>query len=175
MTLRTALQTLALLLVLASAAQAGFAGLGDAVVITDAHRAYIDGWLARHGLNPWGDPPDTMYPGGSPLADETAGTVQDRHVYLVMRFDELWAYVTGSRSFQALSFGDEAAAALDSGDGERIRELVADLVASGPASVAAEAPILTDLARRLRHAILYGGHGSSLTEALEDVEAALGR
>ena len=175
MTLRTAVLTLTLILVAASSAVAGFSGAGDSVVITEAHRAYIDTWLSRHGLNPWGDPPDTMYPGGSPLTNEASGHVQDRHVYLVMRFDELWAYVTGTRSFQALSFADEAFAALDSGNGERIRELVATLVDSGPASLAAQAPVLTDLARGLRHAILYGGHGSSLNEALEDVEAALSR
>ncbi|MBX5480375.1 MAG: hypothetical protein IRZ16_00800 [Myxococcaceae bacterium] len=69
------------------------AGTGRAEVVrADAGAAEcVDAWIAEHGLNPWGDPPDTMYPGGSPLFDERTGTRIDRLEYIVRRHPELKA------------------------------------------------------------------------------------
>ncbi len=43
----------------------------------------MDQWLAQRKLNPFGDPPDTVYSGGSPLFDERTGQTADRleHVF----------------------------------------------------------------------------------------------
>ena len=38
----------------------------------------IDRYLADRGLNPYGDPPGRMYPGGTPLFDERTGALEDR-------------------------------------------------------------------------------------------------
>lgn len=40
--------------------------------------ACVDRWLAGRGLNPYGDPPDTAYAGGTPLFDERTGETKDR-------------------------------------------------------------------------------------------------
>ena len=43
----------------------------------------LDAQLAARGLNPYGDPPDTLYAGGTPLFDEKTGKSADRaqHVF----------------------------------------------------------------------------------------------
>jgi len=49
----------------------------------------IDRWIARRGLNLYGDPSDTMYTGGSPLFDERTGVLKDRYEYILERHPEL--------------------------------------------------------------------------------------
>jgi hypothetical protein len=49
----------------------------------------IDRWIAQHGLNLYGDPPDTMYTGGSPLFDERTGIFKNRYEYILERHPEL--------------------------------------------------------------------------------------
>lgn len=49
----------------------------------------IDRWIATRGLNLYGDPPDTMYMGGSPLFDERTGILEDRYDYILKRHPEL--------------------------------------------------------------------------------------
>lgn len=46
----------------------------------------IDSWLKKNNLNEYGDPPDTMYMGGTPLFDESTGTFVDRLTYLLHKF-----------------------------------------------------------------------------------------
>lgn len=48
--------------------------------------ARIDRWLKKNQLNPYGDPMDTMYLGGTPLFDETTGIFTDRLTYLLQKF-----------------------------------------------------------------------------------------
>ncbi len=49
----------------------------------------IDRWLAERHLNEYGDPPDTMYAGGTPLFNEKTGETTDRVEYLVRKHPEL--------------------------------------------------------------------------------------
>ena len=49
----------------------------------------IDQWIARNGLNQYGDPPGTMYLGGSPLFDENTGIRKDRYQYILDKHPEL--------------------------------------------------------------------------------------
>ena len=49
----------------------------------------VDRYLAAHGLNPFGDPPDTAYAGGSPLLDERSGTLRDRTASVLSRHPEI--------------------------------------------------------------------------------------
>lgn len=60
----------------------------ETAVHDDLHRR-IDEWIARHGLNEYGDPPGTMYMGGSPLFDETTGVRKDRYAYILEQHPEL--------------------------------------------------------------------------------------
>ena len=57
------------------------ADAGLAAPVADAEKACVDGWLAAHKLNTYGDPPGTMYPGGTPLFDERTGQRRDRLEY----------------------------------------------------------------------------------------------
>ena len=52
-------------------------------------RARIDRWIKEKGRNPYGDPPDTMYAGGTPLFDERTGTKKDRYEYILEKHPEL--------------------------------------------------------------------------------------
>jgi hypothetical protein len=45
--------------------------------------ACVDRELAARGLNQFGDPPDTMYAGGTPLFDERTGKATDRIEYVL--------------------------------------------------------------------------------------------
>lgn len=49
----------------------------------------VDQWLREHGLNPYGDPPDTAYAGGSPLFDEKRGIPRDRVASVLARHPEI--------------------------------------------------------------------------------------
>jgi hypothetical protein len=49
----------------------------------------LDGELSRRGLNPFGDPPDTVYAGGTPLFDERSGKTADRTAYVLSRHPEI--------------------------------------------------------------------------------------
>ena len=57
-----------------------------AAAVPAAERALIDAWIARAGLNDYGDARDTCYVGGTPLFDETTGQSVDRYAYLVAKF-----------------------------------------------------------------------------------------
>jgi hypothetical protein len=57
--------------------------------IDAATRARIDRWIKEKKRNPYGDPPDTMYAGGTPLFDERTGRSRDRYEYILERHPEL--------------------------------------------------------------------------------------
>ena len=61
----------------------------EQTAVDDRTRQRIDEWIARNGLNPYGDPPDSMYSGGTPLFDERTGVVKDRYLYILERHPEL--------------------------------------------------------------------------------------
>jgi hypothetical protein len=48
----------------------------------------MDTFLKTLGLNQYGDAPDTVYDGGSPLFDESTGELKDRLQYLLEKFPE---------------------------------------------------------------------------------------
>ena len=51
----------------------------------------IDTWLADHRLNEYGDPPGTMYAGGTPLFDEASGQRKDRVAHVLAKHPALAA------------------------------------------------------------------------------------
>jgi hypothetical protein len=57
--------------------------------VDDQLRRRIDEWLARNGLNEYGDPQGTMYSGGTPLFDEGTGVRKDRYLYILEQHPEL--------------------------------------------------------------------------------------
>ncbi len=48
-------------------------------------KKWIDETIKRLGLNEYGDAPDTMYAGGTPLFNEMTGKTTDRYDYIVSR------------------------------------------------------------------------------------------
>ncbi|RMD59051.1 hypothetical protein D6821_01995 [Candidatus Parcubacteria bacterium] len=57
--------------------------------LTDEQKRAIDQWLKDNNLNPFGDPPDTVYAGGTPLFNEETGEHQDRYHFLLRKHPEL--------------------------------------------------------------------------------------
>jgi hypothetical protein len=49
----------------------------------------LDAQLSQRGLNQFGDPPDTVYAGGTPLFDEATGKRTDREVYVFARHPDI--------------------------------------------------------------------------------------
>ena len=49
----------------------------------------LDRQLAAKGLNQYGDPEGTMYPGGTPLFDEKTGRTTPREQYVFAKHPEL--------------------------------------------------------------------------------------
>ena len=61
----------------------------DALGEGASREACIDAWLAGRGLGEYGDPPGTMYMGGTPLFDEATGERRDRVDYLLEKHPEI--------------------------------------------------------------------------------------
>jgi len=57
--------------------------------ISGESRRRIDEWLSENGLNEFGDPPDTVYMGGTPLFNETTGESIDKYQYILNKHPEL--------------------------------------------------------------------------------------
>jgi hypothetical protein len=57
--------------------------------IDDETKRRIDRWIKEKSLNPYGDPKDTMYAGGTPLFNEATGQTMDRYEYILKRHPEL--------------------------------------------------------------------------------------
>ena len=49
----------------------------------------IDRWIQENNRNPYGDPKDTMYAGGTPLFDERTGNSKDKYDYILEKHPEL--------------------------------------------------------------------------------------
>ncbi len=59
------------------------------MTISDAQKKRIDEWIRRSGRNQYGDPTETVYPGGNPLFSERSGALRDRYEYILSRHPEL--------------------------------------------------------------------------------------
>lgn len=57
--------------------------------IDEETKRRIDRWIKENGRNPYGDPPDTMYAGGTPLFDERTGRMKDKYEYILEKHPEL--------------------------------------------------------------------------------------
>ncbi len=57
--------------------------------IDEATRKRIDLWIRKKGLNPYGDPADTVYAGGTPLFNERTGKTKDRYEYILEKHPDL--------------------------------------------------------------------------------------
>jgi hypothetical protein len=88
------MNTIRKLLVVTLVGLFGFAGILSALELNDAQKAYVEDWLVKHDLNRYGDPKGTMYLGGSPLFDESTGTMKDRFQYIFERHPELFDEVS---------------------------------------------------------------------------------
>lgn len=71
------------LLICVSVVLAICVGVVHAGTLTDNQKTYIDRVLLERGLNIYGDPEGTMYPGGSPLFDEATGATMDRYDFVM--------------------------------------------------------------------------------------------
>ena len=54
-----------------------------------APESCLDRQLKAKGLNPFGDPPDTFYAGGTPLFDEKTGRSVPREQYVLAKHPDL--------------------------------------------------------------------------------------
>jgi hypothetical protein len=70
------------------AADASSQAVPEAIQLPDA---CIDHEIQKRGLNKYGDPEHTMYPGGTPLFDEATGQHIDRMTYIKEHHPDLAA------------------------------------------------------------------------------------
>ena len=54
--------------------------------LPEAEKSQIEAWLEKNGYNQYGDKPDTVYMGGTPLFDETTGKYTKLYDYLVQKY-----------------------------------------------------------------------------------------
>ena len=60
-------------------------------VLSSREKIQIDAWVKKNGLNQYGDPVDTAYPGGTPLFNEATGKTEDRYQYITQHHpDRPW-------------------------------------------------------------------------------------
>jgi hypothetical protein len=57
-----------------------------AAKLTVAQKNSIDDWLAKKGLNKYGDASNAIYTGGTPLFDEKTGQAIERYDYILNKF-----------------------------------------------------------------------------------------
>ncbi len=62
--------------------------------LTEEQKKKIDEKIRRSGLNEYGDPPGTMYTGGTPLFNEMTGRTIDRYDYILRKHPD-WATELG--------------------------------------------------------------------------------
>ena len=67
----------------------GFAAAAAAADLSDEQKKALDAALQQRGLNEYGDPPGTMYMGGTPLFDESTGPSIDRYDYVLKKHPDL--------------------------------------------------------------------------------------
>ena len=51
--------------------------------VTSAEKKEIDAWILENNLNQYGDPEDTVYPGGTPLFNEMTGENISKYEYII--------------------------------------------------------------------------------------------
>lgn len=54
--------------------------------LPEAEKSQIEAWLEKNGYNQYGDKPDTVYMGGTPLFDETTGKYTKLYDYLIKKY-----------------------------------------------------------------------------------------
>lgn len=54
--------------------------------VSDQEKTKIDAWLSANNFNECGDPPGTVYTGGSCLFNETTGQLSDKYDFLVKKY-----------------------------------------------------------------------------------------
>ena len=54
--------------------------------LPEAEKAQIEAWLEKNGYNQYGDKPDTVYMGGTPLFDESTGKYIKLYDYLIQKY-----------------------------------------------------------------------------------------
>jgi hypothetical protein len=54
--------------------------------LPEAEKSQIEAWLEKNGYNQYGDKPDTVYMGGTPLFDEATGTYMKLYDYLIKKY-----------------------------------------------------------------------------------------
>ena len=57
--------------------------------VDDKTKQKVDRWIKDKNRNEFGDPPDTMYIGGTPLFDERTGKSKDKYEYVLEKHPEL--------------------------------------------------------------------------------------
>lgn len=57
--------------------------------LTAAQKQSIDDWLAKKGLNRYGDSPNAVYTGGTPLFNERTGQSMERYQYILNKFPDI--------------------------------------------------------------------------------------
>jgi len=57
--------------------------------LTAAQKQSIDNWLAKKGLNRYGDSPNAVYAGGTPLFNEATGKAIERYDYILNKFPDI--------------------------------------------------------------------------------------
>lgn len=60
-----------------------------AVSLTAAQKKSIDEWLAKKGLNKYGDASNAIYTGGTPLFNEKTGKALERYDYILNKFPDI--------------------------------------------------------------------------------------
>jgi len=61
----------------------------DSAGLTAAQKQAIDDWLAKKGLNRYGDAKNAVYTGGTPLFDEATGKAIERYDYILNKFPDI--------------------------------------------------------------------------------------
>ncbi len=57
--------------------------------VDEATKQRVDRWIKDNNRNPFGDPKDAVYMGGTPLFDERTGHMKDRYEYVLEKHPEL--------------------------------------------------------------------------------------
>lgn len=60
-----------------------------AVSLTASQKKGIDEWLAKKGLNKYGDASNAIYTGGTPLFNEKTGKAVERYEYILNKFPDI--------------------------------------------------------------------------------------
>jgi len=57
--------------------------------VDDKTKLRVDNWIKQNKRNPYGDQPNTMYAGGTPLFDERTGKTRVKYDYILEKHPEL--------------------------------------------------------------------------------------